>query len=159
MQFLYGPSPSDFRLLSPVQNAVYPQGITGRGLPLPVFRWSRDGILTTFDVEFSDTIQFLKKVRVTGVSGDSYAMNTDLEDRLVSLAPAGKVYWRVTSGDTKSVARKMTFRKPISDMSAALVAAPEILGNRILVVASGIALILLIIVVTLFIRRGKQAVP
>ena len=103
VRFLYGQKTADFRSITPVNKATYVEGMSKRGLPLPVFRWS--GLnRNDFRLEFSDTPTFAKKISWTVGRENFYQLKPSQEQKLLRLSSVNKIYWRVTSqGETTKV--------------------------------------------------------
>ncbi len=101
IQFLYGTPILDFRLITPVANAAYTERMVEKGLPLPVFRSGNAGPVS-YDVEFSDTTAFKKKVKFTAGPKTSFLPNAAQEQQLLNLSPQKVVFWRVNTGASQT---------------------------------------------------------
>jgi len=109
VRFLYGTPPVSFKSISPVKKAAYVKGIAANGLPLPVFRWTA-GPDSNYTVEFSNTSTFEKKIRISTAPYPMHALTAGQEKKLLKLATADKIYWRVKSGGEVTPVRVFTFK-------------------------------------------------
>jgi len=109
VRFLYGQKAADFRSITPVNKATYVEGMSKRGLPLPVFRWS--GLnRNDFRLEFSETPTFSKKIGWTVGRDNFYLLKPSQELKLLRLSSVKKIYWRVTSQGGKTKVRLLQFK-------------------------------------------------
>jgi hypothetical protein len=91
-----------------------------KGLPLPVFRWGNTGPGSTYEIEFSNTPSFQKKVKFAAGTRNSFQPNATQEKQIQALSPQKLVQWRVTAGAMKTPSRAVRFRPPGGPIQAAL---------------------------------------
>jgi hypothetical protein len=108
-RFLYGSPITDFVAITPVPNANYVTGMATKSLPLPVFRWG-NGSNSNFTLEFSPTSSFARKITIAAGANNHYSLKGSDERELLALSGTKKVYWRISTGTTKTAPRPLLFR-------------------------------------------------